>query len=152
MRNWRIGSTLWLALLAAITGITAGTAVAQTTQTKPNDWQQMKDAARQGAQQGHPQQQPQPQPGQKPAQQRQRQQVPGRVQGGGQINDSGPFKPPAGTKVEETVLAPLQDRAKSQVSPRGVHVATVETDGSRSVVWYDGVEGPKFDEILPQTG
>ncbi len=152
MRNWRVGSTLGLAVLAAIIGITAGTAVAQTTQKKPSVWQQMKDAAKQGAQQGQPQQQPQqqPQPGQGSAQQRQQQQASGRVQGGGQINDSGPFKPPAGTKIEETVLAPLQEHASFEVSPHGVHVATVETDGSRAVVYYDGVEGPKFDEILPQ--
>lgn len=68
-----------------------------------------------------------------------------------QIPDQGgPFKAPAGTKIEEKILAPVQQDAKFVVSPHGVHVATVETDGSRAVVWYDGVEGPKFDEILKQ--
>jgi hypothetical protein len=139
--------------LAVSIGMLAGTATAQSTPKKASIWQQMKDAAKQGAQQGQPQQQPQqqqPQPGQSPAQQRQRQPVPGRGQAGGPINDSGPFKPPAGTKIEETVLAPLQERATFEVSPHGVHVATTEADGSRAVVYYDGVKGPKFDEILPQ--
>jgi hypothetical protein len=69
-------------------------------------------------------------------------------QPGAQVNDSGPFKPPAGTKIEEKVLAPLQEGASFEVSPHGVHVATVSTDGSRAVVFYDGVVGPKFDQIL----
>ena len=90
------------------------------------------------------QQNPGPQqPGQKAPKQGHAQQ-----QTSGQLNDSGPFKPPVGTKIEETVLAPVQENAKFEVSPHGVHVATVGTDGSRAVVWYDGVEGPKFDEIL----
>jgi len=71
---------------------------------------------------------------------------------GSAINDSGPFKPPAGTKIEETALAPVQENAKFEISPRGVHVATVEAEGSRAVVYYDGVEGPKFDQIISQDG
>jgi hypothetical protein len=115
---------------------------------KPSVWDKIKQAAQQGQQQTgqQPQQSPQQQPGQKPPK-------PGQQQsGGGTVNDSGPFKPPAGTKIEEKILAPVQDRAKFEVSPHGVHVATIESDGSRAVVWYDGVEGPKFDEILPQNG
>ncbi|HKO14130.1 MAG TPA: hypothetical protein VJV22_19335 [Acidobacteriaceae bacterium] len=65
----------------------------------------------------------------------------------------GPFKPPAGTRVDEVVLAPLQQNAKFFISPHGVHVATLENSGSRAVLYYDGVPGPKFDEILGgQTG
>jgi hypothetical protein len=131
-------------------GMFAGTAAAQSTPKKPSIWQQMKDAAKQGAQQGQPQQQPTQQP-QQPGQ---RQDGRGRQspsnQSQNQMNNSGPFKPPAGTKIEETVLAPLQEGAKFEVSPHGVHVATVATDGSRAVVYYDGAEGPKFDEILRQ--
>ena len=63
-------------------------------------------------------------------------------------HESGPVRPPNGTKVEETVLAPLATRATFYVSPHGVHVATVENSGSRLVVYYEGVAGPKFDEIL----
>jgi len=130
-----------IALLATCSGPTAAQSV----------WKKMKDAAKQASQQGQQPQQPQQpgqqQPGQKPPKPGQRQQSTS-----GQVNDSGPFKPPAGTKIEATVLAPLQDRAKFEVSPHGVHVATTETDGSRAVIYYDGVVGPKFDEILPQTG
>ena len=143
-----VGHTFTLAVLAVTIGSLAS-AVAQTTPKKPSVWQQIKDAAKQGGQQGQPQQQPK-QPGQNPGQQRQPagQQTPARAQGGSQTHDSGPFTPPAGTKIEETVLAPLQDRASFAVSPHGVHVAAIETDGSRVVVYYDGVKGPKFDEIL----
>ncbi|HXS74592.1 MAG TPA: hypothetical protein VN753_00335 [Terracidiphilus sp.] len=62
--------------------------------------------------------------------------------------ESGPVRPPNGTRVEETVLAPLAPQAKFFISPHGVHVATFETSGSRAVIYYDGVPGPKFDEIL----
>jgi dipeptidyl aminopeptidase/acylaminoacyl peptidase len=50
--------------------------------------------------------------------------------------------------VEETVLAPLSNGAKFFISPHGVHLATYENSGSRAVIYYDGVPGPKFDEIL----
>ena len=138
------------ACLAPIIRLITLTASAQTPK-KESVWDKIKKAGQQGAQQGQPQQQPQQQPGQQPAQ---RQDGRGRPssQNQSQVNDSGPFKPPAGTKIEEKILAPLQDRAKFEVSPHGVHVATTETDGSRAVVYYDGVEGPKFDEILPAVG
>src|SRR5205807_9890596 len=91
------------------------------------------------------------QPGQKPGQQPgQRPDGQGRASSQNQINDSGPFKPPAGTKIEEKVLGPVQQGAMFVVSPHGVHVATVGNDGSRAVIYYDGVEGPKFDQILTQ--
>jgi len=138
MRNFRvkkIARLVGLALLGAFTLTAAG------QQKKESVWDKIKKAGQQG------------QPGQPP----QPQQQPGQPQGGrgrpsaqnqSQTSDAGPFKPPAGTKITETVLAPVQDRAKFEVSPYGVHVATVATDGSRAVVWYDGVEGPKFDEIM----
>jgi hypothetical protein len=139
-------SAVRIALSAlALTTITTLTLPAQA-QKKESVWDKIKKAGQQGAQQGQPQQQPPRQPGQKPPK-------PGQHStSSGVINDCGPFKPPAGTKIEEKIMAPVQDRAKFEVSPHGVHVATIETDGSRAVVWYDGVEGPKFDEILPQNG
>jgi hypothetical protein len=141
-----VKSGLPLAFLAAVIGINTGAVAAQDAPKKPSLWQQMKDAAKQAQQQARPQsQQQQQQPnGQLPSQQ----QHPGQVQSGGQINDSGPFKPPAGTKIEEKVLAPVQQGARFTVSPHGVHVATLSNSGSRAVVIYDGVAGPKFDEIL----
>ncbi|HKR83891.1 MAG TPA: hypothetical protein VJS37_06915 [Terriglobales bacterium] len=146
MRHSGLGTIFSFVIWAAVVAVLLGTAFGQNTQKKPSVWQQMKDAAKRGAQQGQPQQ-PQQQPVQKPAKP-----GPARQQALGQVNDSGPFKPPAGTKIQEAVLAPVQEGAKFEVSPHGVHVATLATDGSRAVVWYDGVEGPKFDEILPQNG
>ncbi len=142
-----VKSGLSLAFLAALIGTNALIAAGQDAPKKPSLWQQMKDAAKQAQQQGRPQQQPQQQPGQRPGQQ----QRPGQSQGGGQINDSGPFKPPAGTKIEEKILAPVQQGARFAVSPHGLHVVTLSNSGSRAVVIYDGVEGPKFDEILNHT-
>lgn len=91
-----------------------------------------------------------PQDQQQPQQEPQRQQPgPGRRQSADREQDgSGAVKPPAGTKVEETTLAPLAQGAKFFVSPHGVHVATFENSGSRAVIYYDGVPGPKFDDIL----
>src|SRR3989442_1439726 len=151
MRHSKVEGIFSLTVLAITIVTIVGTAYAQSTPKKPSIWQQMKDAAKQARQQGQgqPQQQPQQQPGQ---QQGQRSDGRGRPSSQSQINDSGPFKPPAGTKIEETVLAPLQERASFEVSPHGVHVATTETDGSRAVVYYDGVEGPKFDEIYTLQG
>jgi len=123
-----------------------GTTLAASAQAKKSVWQQIKDAAKQGRQQGAQQQKPQQQNGQQG--QRSGRQASASAQN--QINDSGAFKPPAGTKIEEKMLAPVQEDAKFEISPHGVHVATVENDGSRAVVWYDGVEGPKFDQIMQQ--
>jgi len=91
------------------------------------------------------QSQPQNQPGQPTPPMPGRQQRPETAQ----VDDqSGAIRPPKGTKVEETVLAPLAPGAKFFISPHGVHVATWENSGSRAVIYYDGVPGPKFDEIL----
>jgi len=69
-------------------------------------------------------------------------------QGGGNRDESGPIHPPQGTKVSETPLAPLAPQAKFFISPHGVHVATLENSGSRAVIYYEGVPGPKFDDII----
>jgi len=128
-------------VIAATLGTTLG-AAAQSAQ-KTSVWQQIKDAANQAQQQKKSQQQTgQQQPGQRPDKRGPWSQ--------NQVNDSGPIKPPAGTKIEETVLAPVQEGARYQVSPHGLHVATMANDGSRAVVYYDGIEGPKFDQILTQ--
>ncbi|MFB3922165.1 MAG: hypothetical protein ACE145_10615 [Terriglobia bacterium] len=113
-------------------------------------WDKMKEAARKAQQQKQqPQQKPQPQqqsgppqPGQRPT----RGQQPAPAQAAAAA--SGPTAPPPGTKIEEKVMAPVQQGAEFTVSPRRVNVATVALSGSRQVVWYNGVEGPKFDEIL----
>jgi hypothetical protein len=94
------------------------------------------------------QQQPQT-PGQQPGQAGQQGSDRRRQQREGHDRDeSGPIHPPQGTKVEETALAPLAPQARFFISPHGVHVATLENSGSRAVIYYDGVPGPKFDDII----
>ncbi len=118
--------------VAALMGFAHDGAAQQT----PSIWQQIKKAAKQGAQQ----QQNPDQPHKLTAPQQQQRFT--------QANAPGPFTPPAGTKIEQQVLAPLESGARFYVSPHGVHVATVTTSGSRAVMIYDNVEGPKFDEIF----
>ncbi len=149
MRYLTAKITMALAALATLIGIVPF-AAAQTTQKKESVWQQMKDAAKQ-ANQKPGQAQPQPQPGQKPSQSGQSQ--PGQPQSGaGQVNDSDRFTPPAGTKIDPVVMAPVEQGAQVAVSPRGIHVATVSHGGSRAVIIYDGVPGPKFDQLFMEGG
>ena len=54
-------------------------------------------------------------------------------------------------KIEEQVVGPVAQDVKYVVSPRGVHLASVARKGSRMIVIVDGVEGPKFDEIVTPT-
>ena len=86
----------------------------------------------------------QKQQGQQPAAQGQRQ------NGMSAAAPNGPFAPPPGTRIEPTLLAPREQGAQFAVSPRGVHMGTVSHSGSRWTVIYDGVPGPKFDQIFPQ--
>lgn len=65
---------------------------------------------------------------------------------------AGRLVPPPGTKIDVQTLSPMQQGAKFFVSPHGVHVATYETSGSRAVIYYDGTEGPPFDQILGGNG
>jgi hypothetical protein len=149
LRSFVLGATF----TASITGSSAAQSVwkklkiaALQQACRGGDQQACQELAKMG--QGQPQSgQQQSQPGQpQPAQASAR---PGQQQpSGGQTNDFGPFKPPAGTKIEEKIMAPLQQGARFTVSPHGVHVATVTNSGSRTVVIYDGVEGPKFDQML----
>jgi WD40 repeat protein len=94
-------------------------------------------------------QQPQPANGQPAPQQAGR---PGQLAAEGSVNDSGPFTPPAGTKIDPVVMAPIEQGAGFAVSPHGVHVATMSHAGSRVVIIYDGTSGPKFDQIFLQDG
>lgn len=64
---------------------------------------------------------------------------------------TGPFTAPAGTKIDTALMAPFQQGAPFAVSPQGVHVASEQLSGSRQVIVYDGVAGPKFDRLLPSS-
>lgn len=57
-----------------------------------------------------------------------------------------------GPKVEEQVVGPAKQGNFYSVSPRGAHLATVTQKGSRFVVVIDGVEGPKFDDVVTLDG
>lgn len=55
-------------------------------------------------------------------------------------------------KIESQLLVTGEPGLEFVLSPRGVHIAAVTSKGSRVVVTADGVEGPRFDEILPIEG
>jgi hypothetical protein len=65
-------------------------------------------------------------------------------------NAAGPFTPPPNVKIVQTAAGPAITTYAYAVSPHGVHVATNTHDGSRQVIIYDGVEGPKFDQIYQE--
>ena len=138
----RVASRLFPRILSCLMFFTIasgfGTAEAQSI------WQTIKRAAQQTAQQQRQQSQRQPQQEQ---QQRSTQSAAAPQQAPQGQNGLRPFTPPAGTKVEDKVLGPATPDARFYLSPHGVHVAVVTTAGSRGVVLYDGVEGPKFDGI-----
>lgn len=140
----RIARLVFVVVLAAA-GLLPPHIAAQSTnpiQAAKDAWKKAREQQKQ-QQQKPPQQQPGQQSGQRPNSSQQ-------ATSGSASADTGagPFTPPAGTKIDEKVMAPLQQGMQFYVSPHGVHVATVAASGSRSVVIYDGVEGPKFDEIL----
>jgi len=65
-------------------------------------------------------------------------------------NGTQPFTPPPGTDIQSTVVGPFKQGTQFIVSPQGVHVASLTNSGSRWVINYDGVEGPKFDQVYGQ--
>ena len=67
-------------------------------------------------------------------------------------NGTAPFTPPPGTSIAPTVVGPFNQGMQFIISPQGVHVATLANNGSRWVINYDGIEGPKFDQVFGQGG
>jgi hypothetical protein len=59
---------------------------------------------------------------------------------------------PAKTRVEDTVLVRGEPGLQFAVSPKGQHLAAVVLRGSRQVVVHDGVDGPRFDDIVDLPG
>ena len=51
-------------------------------------------------------------------------------------------------KIETQLLLPPEPGMQYEMSPKGLHVAGVVLRGSRQVLVYDGVDGPKFDQVL----
>ncbi len=52
-------------------------------------------------------------------------------------------------KVTQTVAAPGGNNTHMSISPFGAHLAAAHMQGSRYVVRVDGVDGPRFEEIIP---
>lgn len=61
-------------------------------------------------------------------------------------------QPPAKTTVESQVLLTAEPGVQYAVSAKGQHVAAVALRGSRQVLVHDGVDGPRFDEVLTVPG
>lgn len=139
------------AFLAIVAITVSGTASAESA------WQKMKRMAleqsckggdqnacqqlaklNQQAGQAQSQQQPQ-QPGQQP-----------QPAGQAQDNRTGTSTPPAGTKIEQALLAPVQQGNQFAISPHGIHAVTLSDSGSRKVMIYDGTPGPVFDQPIQQ--
>lgn len=120
--------------LMVLVAVMHGSLAAQAAPKKPSIWQKVQNAAK-AQQQGQ-------QPGQKPGQAGAK--PPTEAPG----SDFGPFTPPAGTKIEPVVVAPVEQGGGLALSPLGVHVAELSHSGSRPVIIYDVVVGPKFDSIF----
>jgi WD40 repeat protein len=141
MKSILLSANAALLLLFGVSLLADSSATAQSQ----NPVDAIKDAWNKAKSQQQQQQQKAGQP-QKPGQAVK----PGQQAGGTGVDDSGPFTIPAGTKIEPVLMAPLQEGAQFAVSPHGIHVATLSHSGSRQVIIYDGVVGPKFDQIISQ--
>ena len=51
-------------------------------------------------------------------------------------------------KVESQLLLPPEPGMQYTISPKGLHLAGVVLRGSRQVLVHDGVDGPRFDQVL----
>ena len=136
MPAYPVRMTLSVVVIAML-GLTATKSESQSTSV----WNKIKNTANQ------PNQKQPPASKQQPA----KSSAPPQAQSGG-ANDTGPFTPPPGTKIDPAVMAPIEQGASFAVSPHGVHVATLSHEGSRIVIIYDGTPGPKFDQVFLQDG
>jgi len=58
----------------------------------------------------------------------------------------------ADANVKEEVMVPKIAGVGCRVGPHGLHIACVVPKGSHSVIYFDGVEQPRFDALLLPTG
>jgi len=130
-----------LVVVFTVLGLAAPNAESQSSGQNSSIWNKIKNAANQPNSKAPGQPQPQP-----PA----KNSAPAQAQSSAAINETGPFTPPPGTKIDEALMAPVEQGSGFAVSPHGVHVATLSHSGSRPVMIYDGVPGPKFDQIFTQ--
>jgi hypothetical protein len=135
-------ASLALLLLAALAIVPR---IAAQTQTQ-NPIQAMKDAWKKAREQQQQQQhgQQQPQSGSSKS---------GQQQGGGGKKGASPANlPHSSAKVEPQLMAATESHLEFAISEPGAHAAAAAHRGSRMVMLHDGVEGPKFDEIVPMGG
>ena len=69
---------------------------------------------------------------------------------GGAVATAGIGSAPPGTKIDEVLLAPVQQGNQFALSPHGVHAVTLSDSGSRKAMIYDGTPGPVFDQPIQQ--
>jgi hypothetical protein len=131
----RAGATALL-LLAALS---IASPIAAQTQTQ-NPIQAMKDAWKKAREQ-----QQQQQRGQQPQSGNTKN---GQQQAGGKKGAAPGNLPHSSAKVDPQLMAASEPRLEYAVSDPGAHAAAVGHRGSRMVMLHDGVEGPKYDEIL----
>jgi hypothetical protein len=55
-------------------------------------------------------------------------------------------------KIDQETLGPAGQWAGFALSPRGVHVAVLNSKGSRFIVSVDGVDGPRIDQLIGRDG
>jgi len=58
----------------------------------------------------------------------------------------------AQANIKEEVMVPKAAGVGCRVGPNGLHIACVAPKGSHSVIYFDGVEQPRFDALLLPTG
>ena len=58
----------------------------------------------------------------------------------------------ADAKIDEQIMVPKIAGVGCRVGPNGLHIACVVPKGSHSVIYFDGVEQPRFDALLLPTG
>ena len=63
-----------------------------------------------------------------------------------------PALPAQEAKVESQLLLPPEPGMQYSISPKGLHLAGVVLRGSRQVLVHDGVDGPRFDQVLSLGG
>jgi Protease II len=56
--------------------------------------------------------------------------------------------PAQDARVESQILLPPEPGMQYTISPKGLHLAGVVLRGSRQVLVHDGVDGPRFDQVL----
>ena len=131
---------IWAGVVAVLASV-CGIATAALAQQTENPIQALKDAWKQAKQQPTGQQPQQQKPGQ-----------PGKMNPASTVSAQGGKKrQQSSAKVEPALMAASETGLKFYISQPGGHLAAVAHRGSRMVVLYDGVEGPKFDTIVGES-